>query len=90
VMLACIRGCGWGTGKFWIGVGVRLLKYRRERTKNSSHKVSSVEIQDAMILYHTRILDDKVDTLHRYGKGSGKLDCIKEVSISSASENRIW
>ena len=54
-----------------------MLKYRRERTKNSSHKVSSVEIKDAMILYHTQCLDDKVDTLHRYGKGSGKLDWIK-------------
>ena len=53
---------------------ISMLKYRQERTKNSSRKVSSVEIKGATILYRTRILDDKVDTLHRYGKGSGKLD----------------
>jgi len=54
-----------------------MLKYRKDQTKNHSLGFSVIERRDAMILYHMLNLSNKVDTVHQYKKGSGKLDKIK-------------
>jgi len=54
-----------------------MLKYRKDQTKNCSLGFSVIERRDATILYRMPNLSDKVDTVHQYEKGSGKLDWIK-------------